>query len=148
MRPWPPNVKVVDFGIRGFDLAYALIDAYEVVILVDAIARGDAPGTIYTIEPDLPSAGDANASTEIDTHGMSPVKVLRLAASLGEVRSRVLLVGCEPTPFVDEDMQMGLSPPVQAALDVAVTCIEQLVAEQSVADHVASRPTPVQTCER
>ena len=37
---------------RG-DLAYELVDGgYETAILVDAVARGGAPGTVYVIEPD------------------------------------------------------------------------------------------------
>ena len=51
-RAFPPQVFVKDFGIRGFDLAYALMDSYDLTILVDACARGGSPGTVYVIEPD------------------------------------------------------------------------------------------------
>jgi hydrogenase maturation protease len=46
---WPPEVRVVDFGIRGFDLAYALLESPEMTILIDATPRGGTPGTLYTI---------------------------------------------------------------------------------------------------
>ena len=49
---WPEDVRVVDFGIRGLDLTFALIDGYETVILVDAVPRGGEPGTVYTLEAD------------------------------------------------------------------------------------------------
>ncbi|MGO8795288.1 MAG: hydrogenase maturation protease [Candidatus Sulfotelmatobacter sp.] len=49
----PECVRVTDFGIRGFDLAYALQDAYDTTILIDACPHGEAPGTLYVIEPDL-----------------------------------------------------------------------------------------------
>ena len=39
-RALPEEVRVVDFGIRGLDLTYALLDGYETVILVDAAPRG------------------------------------------------------------------------------------------------------------
>jgi hydrogenase maturation protease len=39
-RELPEGVEVVDFGIRGLDLAYALMDPYEAVIFVDALPRG------------------------------------------------------------------------------------------------------------
>ena len=58
-RVVPEYVRVEDFGIRGFDLAYALMDDYEAVILVDATPRGELPGTLYTIEPDLGALDDA-----------------------------------------------------------------------------------------
>ena len=53
LKPWPAGVRVEDFGIRGFDLTFALMDGYDAVILVDATPRGGVPGTLYTIEPDL-----------------------------------------------------------------------------------------------
>ena len=51
-RPLPAEVRVVDFGIRGFDLAYSLLDDYDVAILMDAAPRGGPPGTLYTMEID------------------------------------------------------------------------------------------------
>ncbi len=45
-RQLPEGVAVRDFGIRGFDLAYALLDPWSAVILVDALPRGEVPGTL------------------------------------------------------------------------------------------------------
>ena len=45
-------MRVVDFGIRGIDLAYALADC-EAAILVDTVSRGGAPGTLYVVEPEV-----------------------------------------------------------------------------------------------
>ena len=53
-RELPDNVEVRDFGIRGMDLAYALMDPYEAVVLVDAVSRGEDPGTVYLIEAEVP----------------------------------------------------------------------------------------------
>jgi len=77
------TVCVKDFGIRGFDLAYALLDPWRTVILVDALSRGEAPGTLFVMEPDL-AAVEASASPDMafNAHGMDPVRVLSLAASL------------------------------------------------------------------
>src|ERR1700756_1973684 len=70
-RTWPPEVRVEDFGIRGFDLAFALLEAYKLTILIDAVPRGGAPGTLYRIEPDLDTLCDLNEQNiEIETHGM------------------------------------------------------------------------------
>lgn len=127
-RPLPQQVRVVDFGIRGFDLTYALLDGYEAVILVDAVPRGGTPGTLYVLEPARDEESEA-AGAVIETHNMDPVKVLRLAAAMGGKVERLLLVGCEPTPDSDyEDMQTGLSEPVRAAVDEAIRLIESLVA--------------------
>jgi hydrogenase maturation protease len=50
-RPLPEGVRVVDFGIRSYDLAYALMDDWDLAILVDALPRGGEAGTVYTVEP-------------------------------------------------------------------------------------------------
>jgi hydrogenase maturation protease len=129
-RALPDEALVVDFGIRGFDLAYALLDGYEVTIFVDATPRGAVPGTLYIIEPDLQELDnqDADASM-VETHGMNPLKVLGMVKSMGGEFKRILLVGCEPMPLESEDGQMGLSEPVQAAVDEAVEVVESLVAK-------------------
>jgi hydrogenase maturation protease len=132
-RPRPEGVRLVDFGIRGFDLALALLDeAVDVAILVDAVPRGEPPGTLYVIEPewDERSGSDLGQATPIETHSLDPVKVLRLVLTLGGRPKRVLLVGCEPTPFdEDEDPPTELSAPVQEAVDEAVRMIEALVVQ-------------------
>ncbi len=130
VRELPDEVRVVDFGIRGFDLTYALLDGYEVTILVDATPRGEAPGTLYTIEPDLNELDNLDAEGMlVETHGMNPMKVLSMVKSMGVEFKRIFLVGCEPAPLQSEDGHMGLSEPVQAAVDEAVKVVESLVRE-------------------
>ena len=60
-----------------FDLAYALMDAPDVTILVDACPRGESPGTLYVIEPDLTagSVGEAADPGVVDAHAMNPMLV-------------------------------------------------------------------------
>jgi hydrogenase maturation protease len=129
-RKLPPEVRVVDFGIRGFDLAYALLDGYEVTIFVDATPRGGEPGTLYTIEPDLKEIEGMDAQQlMVETHGMNPMKALVLARSMGGEFKRILLVGCEPATLGPEEGQMGLSKQVQSAVDEAIRLIESLVVE-------------------
>jgi hydrogenase maturation protease len=126
---WPEEskVRVTDFGIRGYDLAYALLDDYDVTILVDACPRGAPPGTLYVIEPDLADLGGSEEQqTAVEAHSMNPLNVLRLASSLGPVK-RVLLVGCEPQTLGPEEGQMGLSEAIESVLGEAVKMIEELV---------------------
>ena len=116
----------MDFGIRGLDLAYALLDDREATILVDAVPRGGPPGTLYVIEPDPEeaTAGDP----VIEGHAMDPVRVLRMAAAMGGRPRGVVVVGCEPATLgSDDDPAMGLSPPVEAAVEEAIRLIISLV---------------------
>jgi hydrogenase maturation protease len=127
-RELPAGVLVADFGIRGFDLAYALQDGYETTILIDAYPRGDAPGTLYVVEPDLAALGPEQADGgDLDAHGMDPVKILRLAASMGGSLKRMLLVGCEPATLGPDEGLMGLSEPVNGALAEAVSLVESVI---------------------
>ncbi len=135
-RTLPDEVRVVDFGIRGFDLAYALMDGYDVTIFVDATPRGEAPGTLYTIEPNLNEVDNPDAEgMMVETHGMNPMKVLGMVKSMGGEFKRIFLVGCEPAPLQSEDGHMGLSEPVQAAVDEAVKLVESLVSKILEEEH-------------
>jgi hydrogenase maturation protease len=135
-RELPPGVDVVDYGIRGMDLAYAM-SGYEVVVLLDATPRGDAPGTLYVIEPEI-----ADDVTEFEAHGMDPVTVLALARTLGGALPRTLVVGCEPRTRMsldDEELLAELSAPVQAALDGAERLVRSLVDDLIAEAHIPGR---------
>jgi hydrogenase maturation protease len=147
-RKLPDCVSVKDFGIRGFDLAYSLLDPWEAVILVDALPRGTPPGTLFVIEPTMPGPGDpASPDMAMNPHGMGPVRVLTLAASMGPISAQVFLVGCEPNDFGDElEGRMGLSSPVQAAVEEASNMIEDLVGRILATERL--RPSQLQIVER
>lgn len=135
-RPQPEGVRVVDFGIRGLDLVYALLEPYEAVILADLVTRGGEAGSLYVIEVETP----AEAPVALEAHGMDPVKVLALARSLGAAAAPTYVVGCEPERVTDPDsgdVQVGLSEPVAAAVPIAVEMVESLLA----------RLVAVPTCE-
>ena len=125
----PDGVCVRDFGIRGFDLTYALIDGWDTVVLVDAVSRKQKPGTIFVIEPDREQFESSFAQTTLDPHGMDPVQALRMAKSMGELPRRLLLVGCEPAELGGEEGVMGLSAQVNAAVDIALAEIERILVE-------------------
>ncbi|HKB80610.1 MAG TPA: hydrogenase maturation protease [Thermoanaerobaculia bacterium] len=126
-RPLPEGVRVVDFGIRGYDLAYALMDGPDLTILVDAVPRGGVPGTLYTIEPDLTEADPAGGT--FSGHGMNPMNVFRLVRAMEGRMKRLVVVGCEPMA-VDEDSALGLSPPVRRAVDEAVRVVESIIEKE------------------
>ncbi|MEU7000043.1 hydrogenase maturation protease [Nonomuraea sp. NPDC046570] len=120
----PPEVKLGDFGIRGIHLAYELMNGYDTTILIDALPRGEAPGTVYVLDirpEDVPS-GTGIA----DAHDMAPEAVLALLGSLGGRTGRVLLVGCEPA---DISPGMELTRPVAAAVPRAAELVGELIRE-------------------
>lgn len=122
-QPWPQEVQVRDFGIRGLDLAYELTAGCELAILIDAAPRGKPLGTLSWIEPDVAALA---AAPLVDAHTLDPVQVLRLAAALGGTLPRVLLCGCEPA---DLGEGLALSPAVEAAVPAACELVTRLVSE-------------------
>ncbi len=133
-RALPPQVHLADFGIRGMDLAYRLLAGYETAILLDAVPRGEPPGTLYVLDAAAPAAGAPPPAPE--AHGMDPVKVLAWAGELARAEGltlpRVLILGCEPLVRVrgdEPDIPAGLSAPVRAAVGEAVRLLESLLEE-------------------
>jgi hydrogenase maturation protease len=123
----PMGVRVQEFGIRGIDLAFALLDGYDVTILIDTTARGNAPGTLYTIEPDLGRLPVAHRPA-MDSHELDPLAVLHAAQRMGAQLGRIVLVGCEPSDLDgSETGLMGLTDPVQAAVAPAVEIVLHLI---------------------
>lgn len=125
-QPLPEEVAAVDFGIRAYDLAYAITENYDAVILVDAAPRGATPGTVSLISPDLENL-DNTAPANLDAHSLDPVQVLQMVRSLGGRIERLFLVACEPADLGGDEGRMGLSEPVAAAIAPAVEMIRSLI---------------------
>ncbi|HEY2251998.1 MAG TPA: hydrogenase maturation protease [Planctomycetaceae bacterium] len=124
------GIHAVDFGIRGFDLACALLDEYDVAILVDATARGGKPGTLYVIEPELLTVTGSERESGLQGHALDPARVLQWVQMLGGRLPALRLVGCEPATFGDDDdPRMELSPLVAAAVEGALPLIQSLIDE-------------------
>jgi len=118
----PEEVQVSDFGIRGLHLAYEMLDGrFATTILVDAMPRGGAPGTLYLIEAE---ADREDRVTAPDAHAMDPQAVMATVRTLGGNPGRVLIVGCEPAS-VEEGI--GLSAPVAHAVPEAVRFVREII---------------------
>jgi hydrogenase maturation protease len=125
----PEQARVADFGIRGIHLAYELTSGgYDLTILVDATARGGAPGTVYVLEPPDTQRGAAL----VDAHALTPETVLALAGTFGGGAGQVLIVGCEPA---DTSPGMELTPPVADAVPRAADVVADLIERHINADH-------------
>lgn len=117
-----PDVRVVDYGIRGMHLAYDLLDDWRALILVDAVPDQGAPGTLHVFEADHESL---TANAGIDAHSMDPAAVFASLQALGGEPPYTVVVGCEAAS-VDEGI--GLSDAVAGAVPDAVRALEDVVA--------------------
>ncbi len=125
-RNLPAEARVVDFGVRGLDLAYALQDGYQTTVLIDAFANGLPPGTVSLVKPDV-DAIDATPGGFVEPHSMHPINVLRMAKAMNGKLNNVLLIGCEPATFGGDEGRMGLSEQVDKAMEQAVSMTEALI---------------------
>jgi hydrogenase maturation protease len=135
----PDSVRVADFCMCGFDLAYAMQCGYETAILVDACPSGPEPGTIpgtiSVTELDLHDGAARKAQTNfVQSCAMSPKNALRMVANMNGPLRRVLLVECVPTISGCEQGRMALSEPVAAAVPEAVRVTVNLV--QRILDEI------------
>jgi hydrogenase maturation protease len=114
-------VELLDVGTGGIRLAQELLTPYDRLIIVDAMSRGGAPGTVYSLIVDA-----VHATREIDMHTTVPSRALEVAKALGPLPGEIYLIGCEPAS-VDE-LTTELSREVTDALPRAIREIEALLA--------------------
>jgi len=122
------RARVIEVGIGGVHLVQELMDGYDLLVITDAVNRGGEPGRLYVLEltvPPTPSALEAWERDLTDMHEALPSKALVMARALGVLPRRVLLVGCQPART--EEVELGLSPAVQRAVDEAVRRIRALL---------------------
>jgi len=128
--PLPDGVELIETGIGGMSIVHRLMDGYDALVVVDAVDRGEAPGTLWVVEPEVP-APDSIARDEWrglfqNLHLAEPHRIFLMAKSLGALPSVVMLVGCQPADV--DAMDERLSPSVAAAVPVAVARVRELAA--------------------
>ena len=127
-RGVPEGVTVMDFGTGGLDLAYEIMRGYDALVLLDASRQGGEPGTLYVIEPQLSDyEGAIEDGDTINPHGMDPATVLRFVNAIGGFSGKVVVIGCEPGEV--DDVGLGLTAPVEAAVERALAMIRETIDE-------------------
>jgi hydrogenase maturation protease len=130
-QPQLPQITVRDFGTRGLDLAYTLADGFDALLLIDAVKRGHAPGTLSVLKPDF-TPSEPTPELLGPSHGVDPCRVFALVQALGGEVPAARLIGCEPLGFgSEEEPMLELSEPVRAAVAPAALLVRQLALELS-----------------
>ena len=123
----PDGVHVVETGIAGIALVQELQDGWDALVVVDAVDHQRPPGTVMIIEPTVVDvhtlSPDARHDLLADMHLATPELAMMLAAALGVLPARRILVGCQIAD--PEAYGQGLSPEVTAAVGVAVVEIRR-----------------------
>jgi hydrogenase maturation protease len=117
LRDLGPDIEVVSGGTAGMALSHYFTGA-DCVVVVDAIAAGDTPGSVYRFRPEDAGILELRSHT---SHGLSLPSII-MAASLQGARPDVLVFA----------VQIG---DITCGFDTLTTEVEAVVPE--VADMVA-----------
>jgi len=107
------DVVIAEIGTAVGD-AMHLFEQAELILGIDALQAGGAPGTVY-----LAKAGELDSEELVGLHQLSLLGALQMVAveASGRLsawqRPQVEIIGVEPTSLA---LGMSLSPPVQASL--------------------------------
>jgi hydrogenase maturation protease len=125
----PASAKVIETGIGGMSLVQELMYGYGLLVILDAYKRGGKPGQLYQLEPALPDLSGLTSAEKrdyfADTHYATPMRALGLLAHVAALPKIIRIVGCEPEEALD--LRIGLSPPVEAAVENAAAMVLTLV---------------------
>ena len=141
-EPLPDGVRVVETGIGGVALVQELQDGWDALVILDAMDRGRPPGTVMLVQPEVIDVDalswDERHDLLADMHLANPERVLMLARALGVLPPRLLVVGCQPVDA--EAVGRGLSAPVAAAVEVAVTEVLRHLSTLATAESLPGPP--------
>lgn len=126
-RDLPAYIHLMDVGIGGLHFVLRLMEGFEAVIVVDAVRRGQPPGSLYVLTPSGAEL-DVDGEESIDPHGAEPLHALKLAKALGRLPNRVTVLGCEPASC---RLGMPLSRAVHSAVDRAVQMIRHMLVSEA-----------------
>ena len=121
----PQSVKIIETGIGGMSLIQELMYGYDALVILDAYKNNQAPGHLYMLEPVFPDMSDLTIH-ELrdyfsDTHYATPIRALNFLAHIDRLPDTIRIIGCEPEEL--DDLKIGLSPPVAAAIEEAMQMI-------------------------
>ena len=125
----PADVKLMETGIGGMSLVQELMYGYDALLLLDAYQNQGEPGKLSLLEPLIPDLSEL-APHELrdyfcDTHYATPMRALNFLQHVGEIPRIVHILGCEPKEI--DDMKLGLSAPVSAAIPIAEKMVTQWI---------------------
>jgi hydrogenase maturation protease len=116
------SIEFLDGGTLSFTLAAPIGDCRQLVV-VDAAAMGEAPGTVRVFEGEAMDRQLARHATSV--HEVSLSELLDMARLTDTLPPRRALVGIEPQLV---DWGDGLTPAVESAIPLAIARIRELLA--------------------
>ena len=111
----PPDVEVLEGGVKGLDLVYYIEDRKKVIV-VDTVKAGAAPGTLFRFtDNDLAKKKGFIRSA----HGIDFSDVVSIARFQGN-KAEIVFLGIEPESL---DASMELSPLIEKNIPVLINLV-------------------------
>lgn len=110
---YPESVKVMDGGTLGIDLMYFL-EGTEKLLVVDAVAGGKPPGTLYKIKNEEVKKYFRN---KVSMHELGFQEVMALMELRGFPIKEIVILGLEPKSLATS---LELSPEVEERIPLLV----------------------------
>ena len=124
---FPDNVDIDDSGTMGM-MILNLLRQYDFVLIVDAVnGTGYPGGSVVRLAPE----DIANNQVMHSLHDLRFVDVLQAAELIG-IRPEGHVVGIQVEDMEPAELTIGLSEPVEAALDTAIDAVLTVLAERGV----------------
>ncbi len=127
----PAGADLIETGIGSLAIVHQLMAGYDALVIVDAVERRSAPGTVFVLVPQIPEVRtptfDEWRAQLSDLHLAEPSRILRIAHAASVLPTQVFVVGCQPETC--EDFEEALSAHVSAAVPVASARVRELVSE-------------------
>lgn len=125
----PPEVEALDGGTMGMALLPYLAGR-RLLLLIDAVRTGAAPGTVVQMELSDPAAF---CRGKISPHQIGIAEVLAVAALTNELPGRMVVIGVEP-----KEMNTGLT--LSPEISDQIGAMADMVAAELTAAGFALRP--------
>jgi hydrogenase maturation protease len=124
---FPESCEVIDSGTMGMSVLH-LFKEYEFILVIDAMdGTGHPPGTVVRLSPD-----DIAPNAVLHSlHDMRFIDVLEAAEMIG-CRPQGECVGIQVEDMTPADLTIGLTDPVEAAIDTAIDAVLTVLAERGV----------------
>ncbi len=116
----PEGIILAEVGAAVLD-ALDIFESVELVVAIDAVLGGGAPGSIYSFD-----VSEVDAGRNVSVHELGIAAALRYLPAGS--RPRITIVGVEPDVI---DYGMELTPVVGAALDEVVRTARAVALEST-----------------
>jgi len=131
------HIMVMEVGIGGVHLVQEVHAAYDILVLVDAVAWGEEAGHIYFREMEKVSDIEEMPVFEkrvflADMHYTNPIRALMLAKALKVLPKEVYILGCEVAEH--DDFAIGMTPVVENAIPKAMGRLQSWLTTNKLAN--------------